>query len=134
MGKTVMFLLRLAIVLFIIALFFPSTREEKEQVYNSVSSAAEQVQTFCVRNKVLCENVGTFVTAVANRVYIGAQIVYETAIGEPDAEPRWDRERPYPSRLDGTSRRERYDRRGEEHSSNTLHRDDLAPEWRGPGT
>lgn len=129
-----MFTLRLAIVLFIIALFFPSTPEEKQQVYRSVSSAVEDVQTFCVRNASLCDNVGYIASAVADRVYIGAQIVYEAAIGEPEVERQGDRERSYPARSeDRPSRREQYDRRGSEHSTNTLRRDDLSPEWRGPG-
>jgi len=129
-----MFLLRIAILLFIIALFLPSTPEEKQQVYRSVSSAVENVQTFCVRNASLCDDVQSIAGAVVNRIHMGAQLVYDAAMGVEEEEPRWDGGRPYPSRIDGAPRREESRTRPEPaRSTNTLRRDDLDPAWRGPG-
>jgi len=71
--------------------------------------------------------------AVAQRVYYGAQLVYEAALGAPSDQQEWDRERPYPSQDDMRApRRESRTNAEPARSSNTLRRDDLAPDWRGP--
>ncbi len=128
-----MFMLRIAIVLCIVALFLPSSPEEKQRVYTGVSEAVENVQTFCVRNAALCENTSMMANAVVQRVYYGAQLVYEAALGAPSDQQEWDRERTYPSQGDMHAPR-REGRSGAEpaRSSNTLRGDDLAPDWRGP--
>jgi hypothetical protein len=128
-----MFMLRIAIVLCIVALFLPSSPEEKQRVYTGVSEAVENVRTFCVRNAAFCENTSMMANAVAQRVYYGAQLVYEAALGAPSDQQEWDRERPYPSQDDMRApRRESRTNAEPARSSNTLRRDDLAPDWRGP--
>ncbi len=131
-----MSLFRLAIVLFVIALFLPSSAEEKDRVYRGVSEAVDTVGGFCVRNASLCEEVGSFAGAVANRAYYGAQMVYDAAIGPG----QWDRsgqsqERPYPSRFESQTRGDDARTRTQPaRSTDTLRRDDRAPAWRGPGS
>ncbi len=130
-----MLLLRLAIVLFIVALFLPSSAEEKQQVYRGVSDAVETVRTFCVRNAELCDTVGSLAGAAADRAYYGAQMVYEAAIGSPQqAQGDRSRERPYPSQFEQSYRRNDARARTQPaRSTDTLRRDDRAPAWRGPG-
>ncbi len=130
-----MLLFRLAIVLFIITLFLPSSAEEKQQLYRGVSDAVQNVQSFCVRNAELCDNAGLVASAVADRVYYGAQLVYEAALGAPEQDQGgWDDERPYPSQSErryrgGDARARTQPAR----SSDTLRHQDRSPEWRGPG-
>jgi hypothetical protein len=147
-------ILRLTIVLLIIALFMPSSAEEKQQVYRSVSEAVQNVSGFCERNARLCDTVHSVANAAADRAYYGAQLVYEAALGTPwadsnahnqgaqpasrDRRPQErgvpDRERPYPSYFDSRSRPDDARMRAQPaRSSDTLRREDRAPEWRGPG-
>lgn len=124
-----MFILRIALVLFVIALFLPSTPEEKQRASRGVSEAVEQVQTFCVRNAALCENVGSLTAAIMDRMRYGAELFYEAATGR--SEPR-DAETDSSSRTERGSPRDRHSRGDLERSSHTLRPDDLEPEWRGP--
>jgi len=128
-------LIRLAIVLCIIALFLPTSDEEKQQIYRGVSNAVENVRTFCVRNAKLCDEVGTIANAAANRAYYGALIVYDAATGaRPDEQDGRDGRRPYPSQFESQSRRDDSRARSQPASStDTLRREDRAPAWRGPG-
>lgn len=130
-----MHLFRLAIVLFIVALFLPSSAEEKQRVYQSVSNAVQNVAGFCERNATLCDNVGSFAGAVADRAYYGAEMVYEAAIGlqqrDRDAQSPT---RPYPSQFDSQPSRDNGRARTQPaRSTDTLRREDRAPAWRGPG-
>jgi len=124
-----MFILRIALVLFVIALFLPSTPEEKQRASQGVSQAVEQVQTFCVRNAGFCENMRYMAATVFDRMRYGAELIYEAAIGrrEQDDAVRDDR-----SSTRRTQPRDRRSRREVERSSHTLRPDDLEPEWRGP--
>lgn len=128
-------LFRLAIVLFIIALFLPSSPEEKQRVYQSVSDAVQKVSGFCERNATLCDNVGSFAGAVADRAYYGAEMVYEAAIGPPrQGQGAQSPTRPYPSQFDPQPTRDnRRARTQPARSTDTLRREDRAPAWRGPG-
>lgn len=128
-----MFMLRIAILLCIVALFLPSSPEEKQRVYTGVSEAVENARTFCVRNAELCENTSMMANAVAQRIYYGAQLVYEAALGAPADRQELNDQRPYPSQ-DGARAPRRENRTDAEpaRSNSTLRRDDLAPEWRGP--
>jgi hypothetical protein len=130
-----MHLFRLAIVLFIVVLFLPSSAEEKQRVHQSVSDAVQQVAGFCERNATLCDNVGSFAGAVADRAYYGAEMVYEAAIGPPRQGQGAQRPaRPYPSQFDTQpSRNNGRARTQPARSSDTLRREDRAPAWRGPG-
>ncbi|RIA55311.1 DUF5330 domain-containing protein [Dichotomicrobium thermohalophilum] len=130
-----MLILRLGIVLLIIAMFLPSSAEEKQQVYRGVSNAVDNVQTFCVRNAAFCDSVGTVASALADRAYYGAQMVYDAAIGAPQQDRGgWNGERPYPSQIERSSRRDEGRARTQPaRSTDTLRREDLAPAWRGPG-
>lgn len=131
-----MSLFRLAIVLCVIALFLPSSAEEKDKVYRGVSEAVENVEGFCVRNASLCQEVGAFAGAVANRAYYGAQMVYEAAIGPGQGDQTGrSQERPYPSRFESQPRQDNARARSQPaRSTDTLRRDDRAPAWRGPGS
>ena len=128
-----MWILRLAIVLSVVALFLPSTPEEKQQMYRGVSDAVDNVQGVCVRNAELCNSVVTITTAIADRLYYGAQMLYDATLGtagqrSPDA-PQWPRATPKEERLPG---RETRAPSGPVRSTHTLRQDDLAPAWRGP--
>jgi hypothetical protein len=126
-----MLLLRLAIVLFIILLFLPSSAEEKQRVYSGISHAVQNVQTFCVRNARLCDDVGSIASAIADRAYYGALIVYDAALG-PQQRAQ-DRRPSYPSRSEHRSRRDdARNRTRPTRSTDTLRREDRATQWRGP--
>lgn len=129
-------LIRYGIALCIIVLFLPGTPEEKQQLYNGVSSAVENVQTFCVRHASLCNNVESIAHSVVDRAYYGAQIIYDAAMGrELDGVDQQDRERRYPSprsrksHPDGNADPSRSAR-----SSDTLRSQDRQPAWQGPGS
>lgn len=129
-----MSILRLAVLLFVIALFFPSTPEEKEQAYRGISNAVEQVSTFCVRNESLCENSKFVASAIYDRVKIGAEMLFEAARSQGEEGAVRERARPEPVRREST-RRPHADRRPRlQRSSDTLRREDRTPAWRGPGT
>jgi len=147
-------IMRLAIVLLIITLFLPSSAEEKQQLYRSVSDAVQNVAGFCERNASLCDNVGSIADAAGARAYYGAQLVYEAALGRssegseqressadrasraraaPEPAAR-ESERPYPSYFDSWSQEDEGRVRTQPaRSTDTLRRQDRAPEWRGPG-
>ncbi len=123
-----MSVLRLVLVLCVVALFLPSTPEEKQQAYRGISEAVQQVRTFCVRNDSLCEN-GKFVAAaIADRVRYGAEMLIEAATGGADEGAASARSRPEGATFE--SRR----RSSAERSYDTLRQEDRAPSWRGPGT
>jgi len=130
-----MSLLRLAVLLFVIALFFPSTPEEKRQAYEAISTAVEQVRTFCVRNAALCENSQIVASAIYDRVRIGAEILYEAAAGGTEPGAASPRVQPVPARYDHQRRTRVNERRSDQkRSSDTLRTEDRAPSWRGPDT
>jgi len=130
-----MLILRLAIVLFIVTLFLPSSPEEKQQVYQSVSDAVQSLRTFCERNAKLCDNVGFVAGAVADRAYYGALIVYDAAMEPQQKDGRGtDLQRAYPPQSQRRHRRDDEQARARPaRSRDTLRREDRAPEWRGPG-
>lgn len=127
--------LRLAVLLFVFALFLPTTPEEKQQTYRGITTAAEQVRTFCVRNNALCENSKAVASAIYDRVKIGAQMLYETATGEAKVGVESRKFRREPARYENRRRApERGRRTGLQRSRDTLRKDDRRPAWRGPGT
>jgi hypothetical protein len=129
-----MSILRLVVLLFVIALFFPSTPEEKEQAYRGISNAVEQVSTFCVRNQSLCENSKIVATAIYDRVKIGAEMLFEAAQSRGDDGAGTRPDRPEATRRESLSRPPEAERRTSlQRSSDTLRREDRAPSWRGPG-
>jgi len=129
-----MWILRLIILLSIVALFLPSTPEEKQQMYRGVSDAVDNVQGVCVRNAELCDSVVTIATAIADRFYYGAQMLYDATLSGSGQAPRgaseWPNATPKEGRLPG---RETRAPSGPVRSTPTLRQDDLAPAWRGPG-
>jgi len=129
-----MSILRLAVLLFVIALFFPSTPEEKEQAYRGISNAVEQVSTFCVRNESLCENSKFVASAIYDRVKIGAEMLFEAARSQGEEGDVRERSRPEPVRRESTRRPDADRRPRLQRSSDTLRREDRTPSWRGPGT
>lgn len=130
-----MSILRLAVLLFVIALFLPSTPEEKEQAYRGITNAVEQVSTFCVRNASLCENSKFVASAIYDRVKIGAEMLFEAARSQGDDGAASERRRPEPTYRESRRSPSEADRRSSlQRSSDTLRREDRAPSWRGPGT
>lgn len=130
-----MSILRLAVLLFVIALFFPSTPEEKDQAYRGISNAVEQVSTFCVRNESLCANSKFVASAIYDRVKIGAEMLFEAARSQGEDDAVREGSRPAPARRESTRRLPEADRRPRlQRSSDTLRREDRTPSWRGPGT
>jgi len=129
-----MSILRLVVLLFVIALFFPSTPEEKDQAYRGISNAVEQVSTFCVRNESLCENSKFVAAAIYDRVKIGAEMLFEAARSQGEEGAVRERSRPEAVRRDIPRRPPEADRRTSlQSSSDTLRREDRTPSWRGPG-
>jgi len=127
-----MFIIRIAILLGILAMFYPSTPEEKEKAIRGVSTTIEQVQTFCVRNGQLCQNFRDLTSAVGERLRVGVQLIYSAATGHPSDDHSTESRRRY---REESRRRPEESRRREEmpRSTHTLRDDDLVPEWRGPG-
>ncbi len=129
-----MSILRIAVLLVVIGLFFPSTPEEKEQVYRGVTSAVEQVSTFCVRNNSLCENSKFVATEIYDRIKIGAEILFEAARGTQEPGASSYRRSRDEQRRESRRRPVEEERRSSlERSGDTLRREDRAPAWRGPG-
>lgn len=129
-----MSILRIAVLLAVVGLFFPSTPEEKEQAYRGVATAVEQVSTFCVRNDALCEKSKFLASEIYDRVKIGAEILFEAARGTHEDDSASNRSSRDTQHREHRRRPAEAERRSSlERSADTLRREDRAPAWRGPG-
>jgi hypothetical protein len=130
-----MLIIRLGLVLFVIALFFPATPSEKEEAYQAISSLANDIGTFCQRNRSLCDNSRALADSIARRVAIGAQIVGEALFGNGETQRDGAPDRGY---LDPPDR-ERIGRAAPDDAAqeglyrrNTLRPSDFQVPWVGP--
>ncbi len=130
-----MFIIRIGLVLFVIALFFPATPGEKEEAYRAISSLAHDIGTFCERNRSLCDNTHALASGIAQRLAMGAQIIGETLFGEGDVRRDSVPDRGYlePPDRDRLSRAAPADPDGtRDYRRNTLKPSDLQAPWGGP--
>ncbi len=124
----------------LVLLLLPTNRQEKLEVYGTAYRSMTDVERFCYRNPEICDKTSSIVDTVRAKFYTTAEMIEEmlqsAGIGGAPAED--EKARPPSSQREGNayglSRRTATSSVGRRsRSQNTLTRDDLEPDWYGPG-
>lgn len=116
----IMFLIRIAFWVALIALLLPTDQRQQEKLMSAASEAAQRVATFCDRNATACERGAQYWAVFKQKLEFGARLAYDvatdrlsskTAVSEPTSPPA-----PPPPRA--------------ERNKGSLTPSDLAPDWR----
>lgn len=135
-----MLYLKIAFWVALVLLLLPTNRQEKLEVYGTAYRSMTDIERFCYRNPEICDRTSSIVETVRAKFYTTAEMIEEmlhsAGIGGGPAKdddalppsPQRQGNASDPSHRAATSSVGR--RSG---SQNTLTRDDLEPDWYGPG-
>ncbi len=134
-----MFLIRTAFWLVIIILILPTNMQDQQNIFGVAKAAIQDVTTFCSRNPQACEKGKLAFDRFAQKAEFGAKMLMDLFKGpaqhasatgynkeSSNTGARWQPSSYRPQYRNGVHQPQRF------HSQNTLHSDDLKPNWRNP--
>jgi hypothetical protein len=116
-GMGVMFLIRIAFWVALIALLLPTDQRQQEKLMAVASDTARRVATFCERNTSACERGAHYWAAFKQKLEFGARLAFDIASERPSGKSA----APEPVSPSAA----RVDR-----AKGTLTPSDLSPDWR----
>lgn len=119
-----MFLIRIAFWVALIALLLPTDLRQQEKLMAAVSETARRAATFCERNATACERGAQYWAVFKQKVEFGARLAYDIASERMSSKAA--AVDPAPAPVAPAARTER--------TRGTLTPADLAPEWRAKPT